>query len=335
MRELLRNRAFRRELTATLLLGAAFTVLGFLLSREAGAVALALTACLLAAQCFFARRRYRAMARLADELDRILHGGESFDLDRFSEGELSILQSELAKLLVALRERSDALKKDKLTLADSLADISHQLKTPLTSMNLAAAMLADPDLTPERRTELVRDLTRQLTRTEWLVSALLKLSRLDAGTVELQKTTFTAAQLFRAAASPLLIPFEVRGVELIADFSGEETVAGDLPWLAEALGNILKNCLEHTPAGGSVTVTALEMPLFTELAVTDTGGGIAPEDLPHIFERFYRGQNASPDSAGIGLALARTILSRSDGALTAENTSGGARFLLRFYRSTV
>lgn len=335
MRELLRNRAFRRELLASLLLGAAFTLVGFLLSREAGAVALALTACLTAALCFFARRRYRAMARLADELDRILHGGESFALDRFSEGELSILQSELAKLLVALRERSDALKKDKLTLADSLADISHQLKTPLTSMNLAAAMLADPDLTPERRGELVRDLTRQLTRTEWLVSALLKLSRLDAGTVELQKTTFTAAQLFRAAASSLLIPFEVRSVELIADFSGEETVAGDLPWLAEALGNVLKNCLEHTPAGGSVTVTARETPLFTELAVTDTGGGIAPEDLPHIFERFYRGQNASPDSAGIGLALARTILSRSDGALTAENTPTGARFLLRFYHSTV
>ncbi len=335
MRRVLRDPVVKRELLAYLLAGAVCAGIGFSVSARAGAVALLLTAAVCAVCLFCAGRRGRRLAELADELDRILHGGESFDLDRFSEGDLSILQSELGKLLVALREQSEALQRDKLMLADSLADISHQLKTPLTSMNLAAALLSDPGLTPERRQELARDLSRQLSRTEWLVSALLKLSRLDAGTVELAKTDFTARDLVSAALSPLLIPLEVREVRLMADQVGAERIVGDLPWFAEALGNILKNCMEHTPAGGTLTVRAEETAIFTELTVRDTGGGIPEEDLPHIFERFYRGRNASPDSAGIGLALARTILQRGGGTVTARNVPGGAMFVIRFYRSTV
>lgn len=336
MKRLLRNSAFRWESLLFLALGAAASGLAFAVSRAAGGAALTVSAAMYALYVCLSLRHYRRMAALADELDRITHGQESFALDRFSEGELSVLQSELSKLLVTLRSQSESLKADRVFLADSLADISHQLKTPLTSMNLAAAMLAEPALSEERRRELARDLQRQLGRLEWLVTALLKLSRLDAGTVELSPAPITAAQLLDAAAEPLLIALELRNVELRRENVGDQRITADLAWCAEAVGNILKNCLEHTPPGGRVTVTASENAIYTELLISDNGPGIDPEDLPHLFERFYRGRDAGAQSAGIGLALARTILQSANAAVKAENAhTGGAQFTVRFYKGTV
>ncbi len=336
MKNLFRNPAFRRETLLFWLAALLCVALSLLAGLPAALAVFIASAVLYAVVLLSARRRYRLMAELADGLDRILHGGESFDLDRFSEGELSILQSELSKLLVTLRTQADTLQSDKRALADSLADISHQLKTPLTGMGLAASMLADPDLSPERRTALTRDIQRQLTRLEWLVTALLKISRLDAGTAELRPRELTVRRLVDDAAAPLLIPLELRDVTLRRDFTGDETLTADPAWAAEAIGNILKNCMEHTPPGGAVTVSARENAVYTQLTVTDTGPGIDPEDLPHIFERFYRGKNADAQSAGIGLALARTILRASGASVKAENApEGGARFTVRFYKSTV
>ncbi len=336
MKHLLRNDAFRRESLIFLSVGAAVSISGFAVGTAAGLCVLAAAAVLYAVDLLAARRRFTLMGELADELDRIMHGQESFDLDRFSEGELSILQSELSKLLVTLRSQSDRLRSDKVYLADSLADISHQLKTPLTSINLAAAMLSEPELSDTRRRELARELQRQLGRVEWLVTALLKISRLDAGTAEMTPGEFTAAELVDSASGPLLIAMELRDVELRREGVGEEKIAADPAWCAEAVGNILKNCMEHTPPGGSVTVTSAENAIYTELLISDTGPGIDPDDLPHIFERFYRGKNADAQSAGIGLALARTIIQNSGGTIKAENApGGGAKFTVRFYKGTV
>lgn len=332
----MRNAAFRRESLIFLIVAACAAIGGFLTDTRAGIAVLLAAGALYAVVYFAARRRYRLMGELADELDRIMHGQESFDLDKFSEGELSILQSELSKLMVTLRAQSDTLRADKVYLADSLADISHQLKTPLTSMNLAAAMLSEPEVPEARRRELSRDIQRQLTRLEWLVSALLKISRLDAGTAELSESEFTAGELLDAAAQPLLIALELRDVALRREIAGDETIRADLAWCAEAVGNILKNCMEHTPPGGHITVTARENAIYTQLTIQDTGPGIDPEDLPHIFERFYRGRNADAQSAGIGLALARTIIQSSGGTIKADTApEGGARFVVRFYKGTV
>lgn len=336
MRTLFRNAQFRRESAAFITVAAIFATAGFAVEKSAGT---AVTLCALALYALylgFSLRRYRQMSRLADELDRLLHGQGSFDLDRYSEGELSILQSELSKLLVTLRRQSDSLKADKIWLADSLADISHQLKTPLTSLNLAAAMLSEPELAPERRRELSRDVSRQLTRLEWLVSALLKLSRLDAGTAALNPVPTPVRPLLDTALDPIRIPLEVLQIALRIDCPEGVTAILDPDWAAEALGNILKNCMEHTPPGGTVTVAARENAVLTEIVISDTGPGIDPEDLPHIFERFYRGKSADPGSAGIGLALASTIIRASGGTVKAENgPNGGARFEIKLYKSTV
>ncbi len=279
-------------------------------------------------------RRYRRLAALTGDIDRILHGEDTLTLDCYAEGELAILQSEVQKMTIRLREQQQALLEDKQYLADSLADISHQLRTPLTSIHLLTARLSDSALSAEQRLTLLRDQRLLLNRLDWLITALLKLSKLDAGTVQFHAEALSLTALLQKAVDPLLVPLELRGITLHRNASGSACV--DVAWTAEAISNILKNCMEHTPQGGTITIDAMENPLFTEIRVQDTGSGIAPEDLPHIFERFYRGNHADENSYGIGLSLARRIITEQNGTIKAENAvTGGAVFTIRFYKSTI
>ena len=285
--------------------------------------------------------RHRQMERLADYLRRITAGEHALDVRDNGEGELSILKSEIYKVTVMLGEYNDQLQAEKLQLADSLADISHQLKTPLTSMLMMTDLLSGEDLPADKREEFTRHIRIQLERIQWLVSSLLKMSRLDAGVIQMKAEPVRAAELAREASAPLLIPMELK--EQTLDMQGDPAVTftGDRRWSAEALLNVMKNCMEHTPRGGRVTVRWTANPIYTEITVTDTGPGIAPEDLPHIFTRFYRGKAGEADaaeSAGvcIGLAMAKSILARQNGKIFAESPAeGGSRFTLRFYKTVV
>ncbi len=251
-----------------------------------------------------------------------------------AEGELAILRSEIRKMTLQLRDSAALLLQDKRELAQALADISHQLRTPLTSMNLSLSLLAEAE-DEAQRLRLTRELKRSLERIDWLVETLLKLSKLDAGVVRFEPESLTAAALTERAVRNLRIPMELRDQKLVLNMS-DAALTVDPAWTAEALGNILKNCVEHTPAGGTLTVTARQTPIYTELTVTDTGPGIDPEDLPRLFERFYRGKDANENSIGIGLALARQIIAAQNGTVQASNIpGGGARFTLRFYVGTV
>lgn len=281
-------------------------------------------------------KRYEHISELSREIDKILHGGSKIDLERFAEGELAILHSEICKMTVRLREQAEMLKKDKAFLADSIADISHQLRTPLTSANLIANFLGEDELPEEQRLSLVKNLFHLLSHMDWLISTLLKISKLDAGTIKFTKSKMKISELVQNAAKPLAIPMDLRSQQLVFKAGGDEHFEGDIGWTAEAIENILKNCMEHTPNGGTITVEAKETPIYTELAISDTGIGIAPEDLPHIFERFYKGKNSSDTSIGIGLALARMIITAQNGTVKAENKKeGGALFTICFYKCTV
>ena len=277
--------------------------------------------------------RYRKIAELSADIDKILHNSAHISFEKYSEGELSLLQSEISKMTVRLREQQQQLLDDKLLLADSLADISHQIRTPLTSVNLIASMLSEPDITEEQRMRLSQDMFALLSRIDWLITALLKISKLDAGTVEFKREKIALDELLKRSAEPLLIPIELKEQQLNISASG--SFIGDVSWTCEALGNIIKNCMEHTPEGGVITVTATENPLFAEITVSDNGSGIPNEDLPHIFERFYKGKNSGSKSFGIGLALARTIISAQNGSIKAENLpQNGALFTIRFFKGT-
>lgn len=329
----LKNPELQKELLFYCLIALVFGALGLLVSPVAGMLGLGAGLAGGGLHLWCQHRRYREIAALSRSIDRILHGQDQL-LDDSTEGELAILRSEIRKMTVQLRESADLLQKDKQELSQALADISHQLRTPLTSMNLTVSLL--PGAREEdQRLRLTRELKRSLERIDWLVETLLKLSKLDAGVVRFEPEPMTAAELTERAVRNLRIPMELREQQLQLDLA-DAALTADPAWTAEALGNILKNCVEHTPAGGTLSVTARQTPIYTELTVTDTGPGIDPADLPRLFERFYRGKDTGENSIGIGLALARQIIAAQNGTVqAANNPGGGARFVIRFYSGTV
>ena len=325
------RRALLWHLTAAGILTAAAFALG---GRKAGWLVLAAGLVMTCISMLTTWLRYRRIARLAGEIDTLLHTGCEIGFAGQTEGELAVLETEIRKMTLRLREQSERLTVEKQYLADSLADVSHQLRTPLTSMHLLVSLLQEPGVSAERRSTLLRELHGLLSRIDWLVTALLKLSKLDADVVNMRQDPVELQKLLHDACEPLQIAAELREQTLSVKAQGSFT--GDAEWTGEAIGNIVKNCMEHTPAGGRITIDAQENPLYSEILIEDTGAGIGREDLPHIFERFYKGAHSSESSYGIGLALARTIITRQGGTVKAENVpDGGARFTIRFYKGAV
>lgn len=334
--KLLRNREIRKKIILQLFICILASIVGvFVISPMAGALCLILGVLLIGIEHFFDSNRYRHIEKLSEAIDKLLHGASTVSLEEFSEGELAILSSEVNKLTLRLKEQNDALIQDKLRLSDAIADISHQLKTPLTSMGLTYPMLGSEELSYEKRRELVRELKKNTERLSTLVGVLLKLSKLDAGTAVFIEEEIKASELIRNATENLLIPLEVRDIELSVQCK-DESFMGDMLWQSEAIGNIVKNCMEHTPAGGQIQILVEATPLFLRIIITDTGKGIDSKDLPHIFERFYKGSNSSLESYGIGLALARTIIMAQNGTIQAyNNEGGGAKFVVTYYKQII
>ena len=330
--KLLKNRETAFLLAVTAILGVSASVLCLLAGSLSALICAALTIALIIAIYMNSRKRYIQMSELSERIDSLISGAEDVDIRCYSEGELSILQSELTKLTVKLREQTSALRDDKKLLADSIADISHQIRTPLTAINLLLTEYSKSADEAERA-NLLSELNRQLARIDRLISALLKLARLDADSVTMETSEVPLKELIREALSPIDIQMELRDQEAVIEAEG--TVICDRSWTAEALTNILKNCSEHMGAG-RLYITASETPLFSEIVIRDTGKGIDAYDLPHIFERFYKGKNSAPSSVGIGLALSRAIIIKQNGTVKAENArEGGAVFTIRFYKGAV
>ena len=328
------NKELRISLVLLSLATGILTLIGLSLSVAAGVLILISGLAAIVIHLSTEYYRYRKLQKLSSDLDRLLISGIPLPIRDYQEGELSILANHIQKLTLRLIESAEVVEADKKHLADSLADISHQLRTPLTSMNLTTSMLRESNLTDERRMELTGELRRLLTRTDWLVETLLKISKLDAGTVKLTQKKISVQQLIDRASAPLAIPMDLRNQTMVVSCK-EETISCDLVWTAEALGNILKNCMEHTSEGGTITVTASETALYTQIEVTDTGCGFDAKDIPHLFERFYKGSNASENSYGIGLALARTVITAQNGTVQAMNAGTGAKFVIKFYKQVI
>lgn len=334
--KLLRNHDVKRSLLLYILLTVFFTVAAAFFNVYFSAYIFVVCIAFTLINIFITYRRYKKISSFSQELDKILHGNETINLSEYSEGELAILQNEVSKLSIQLREQAENLINDKIFLTDAIADISHQIRTPLTSLNLIISFLSKPTLTDERRFSLVKEAETLLTRIDWLISALLKMSKLDSGTANLIKETVDVKNLINRATASIAIPVELREQQLVTHFESEPSFTGDLQWTVEAVENILKNCMEHTPRGGIITVRANENAIYTEIVISDNGVGINKEDLPHLFDRFYKGKNSSSQSFGIGLALARMIIVSQNGTIKAENNpAGGAVFTIRFYKGVV
>ncbi len=330
---MLRNREFRYMLIIMSALAGLGSITLFFLLPAAGFIMALLCLLLILTAVYYTKSRYRDIDQLSGYLRKIYNGDYSLELCDNREGELSILKNEIYKVTLILSRQSELLANEKKQLADAISDISHQLKTPLTSMSVMAELLQSEKLDTEKRREFSKNLENQLGRMEWLLSSLLKLARLDTGTIEFKREKVFIRELVQKATKPLLIPMELKSQLLLEE--GEATVSfyGDADWTSEALINIIKNCIEHTGTGGTITINYSQNPIYTEIVIADNGSGIDKEDLPFLFQRFYKGKNASPDSVGIGLAMAQSIIAGQSGNISVTSKKGeGTRFSIKFYQ---
>jgi signal transduction histidine kinase len=283
----------------------------------------------------FIHRRYKTVTQLYEYMRDIAEGRDSLDIRDNGEGEFSILKNQIYTITTMLKEQGEALRREKLRLSDSIADISHQLKTPLTSLSMMTDLLRE-DHHPEMREQFLERIRSQLDRLEWLVSSLLKLAKLDAGTVTMKRETFPVSALIQRAVDTLSIPLEIKQQRV--EISGDPGVnlVGDLEWTSEAVINILKNCIEHTPEHGEIRIHWETNPIYTRISISDNGEGIDPKDLPYIFNRFYRGQHTDKDSVGIGLAMALAIVKEQGGDIAVNSKpSLGTTFMITFYKQRI
>lgn len=332
--KLFRNPEVMRAFILQLAITFVFTFIAYFIDSRLIIPTAAMALCFIGVYLFTTYKRYKTLYLLSSNIDRILHNDTHICFDTYTEGEIAVLASEIHKMTVRLREQSDNLKKDKIYLSNSIADISHQLRTPLTSINLLVSLLSEPNLSEEKRTKLTHELFGLLSRIDWLITSLLKISKLDAGTVKFKTETVSLEELIRKSVYPLLIPMELKGHELRINCSGKFT--GDVSWSCEALGNIIKNCTEHTEKDGVIEIEARETAIFSEIIIKDNGKGIDKQDLNNIFKRFYKGKNSDEKSFGIGLALSKMIITEQNGTVKAENNPDrGAKFTVRFYKGTV
>lgn len=338
MWETFRNKDVKRQILWSAILTLAGTGLAFVTCRQEVWITCIVCCALSGVYLVLTFKRYKEVRRLADDLDAILHREvglteKAGNMQHFREGDLEVLRDEIEKLLLQLQQKTELLQEDRGRLSAALADISHQIRTPLTSLNLQAERLRSRELPDQERRKLVRDMSEMLSRIGWLVDTLLKLSRLDAGTAEFTEEEICVEKLVKEALLPFELVMELHGQTCILDLEKEIRIRGDYIWILEAVQNVVKNALEHTPDGGRIWIQSEKTPLYTALRITDSGEGIREKDLPHLFERFYKGAHSVPGNFGIGLALAKAILKQEEAVIRAGNSrEHGGEFTIRFYR---
>ena len=280
--------------------------------------------------CSFIREK--RLEELTSYLMKVQDRLEIPELSRHNEGQLGILQSEIYKLVVLLKEQSSADRKDKEYFAKMLSDISHQIKTPLTSIMIMTDLLKNPALAEEKQAEFIEKIDSQVSRITWLIRNLLALSQMDADMLKLKKETVNMSDFLNKACQPFELMAEVKGVSLIVSVPDDIEWICDSHWTLEAVSNIIKNCIEHTGSGGTVELSAQQSNFATSIWIRDNGEGMAQEELERIFDRFYKGADSSKESVGIGLAMAKQVIMMQNGVIRVSSEKGkGTEFCVKMY----
>lgn len=265
---------------------------------------------------------------------QVNHGNYSLKIEENGEGELSKLRNELYKTTVLLKETAENSEKEKKNLSNSLADISHQLKTPLTSIRIMLDNISDnPDMEEEVRNEFLTDISKQIDWISSLVISLLKMAKFDAGTIKMEDKKINVKSLIENVIDNLSILIEIKNLKIITKVNEDATFVADYKWQLEAITNILKNSIEHTKTNTKIYIIVEDTSVFLKIIIKDEGQGINKKDLKHIFERFYKSQNSNEDSIGIGLALAKTIIEKSNGYIKVDSEIGkGTTFEMKYLK---
>jgi signal transduction histidine kinase len=277
---------------------------------------------------------YDKIRRLTLGAKRVVEGEYDINLSENNEGDLSKLAVSFNSMKEVIRNNLSELKKEKQFLVDLLSDISHQLKTPLSSMIVYNDIMLNKELSKEQTLTFLISNQNQLNRMQWLIQSILKLAKIDAQAITIDKDKQNLNETIQEAIDSLeskSLEFKVK----INFIEKEEVIfEHDRLWLQEALINIVKNGIEHTPEGGRVDVELIENPIYRRIIIEDTGEGINEEDLPNIFKRFYKTKNSKKsDSVGIGLALAKSIIETHNGIIEAQSRVGeGTKFVITFLK---
>ena len=274
------------------------------------------------------------------ELDKIIKYIEainrknySIEIDEISEDKLSILKNEIYKTTVMLKENADNSLKDKIELKKSLEDISHQIKTPLTSISVILDnLIDDPEMDDKIRQDFIRDIKREVGSIIFLVQSLLKISKFESNAISFIKSEYLLKDIVKESIKNVSVLCDIKNINLELNGDENASINCDFMWEIEAITNILKNCAEYSKEKSKIIINYNQNNVYSEISIQDFAGGINKEDLPHIFERFYKGQNSSKDSVGIGLALAKTIVEKDNGTIIVETSEIGSKFIIKFLK---
>lgn len=280
------------------------------------------------------KKREEKISDINRYIGKVNSGNYELKIEENGEDELTKLRNELYKTTVLLRETAENSEKEKTNLSNSLTDISHQLKTPLTSIRIMIDNIQNnPDMDEKTRNEFIEDISKQIDWISSLVISLLKLAKFDAGSIVMRDEEINVKKLIQNIIANLAILIDIKDIKIEENISKQITLFADYNWQLEALTNIIKNCIEHSFDGGKIKIEAESNSVFTKIIITDEGEGIEKKDLNRIFERFYKSAKSSENSIGIGLALAKTIIEKERGYIKVESEVGkGTKFEIKYLK---
>lgn len=266
-------------------------------------------------------------------IEQINKKNYEIQIDSISEDELSILKNEIYKTTIMLKEAAENSSKDKLNLKKSLEDISHQLKTPLTSiLVMLDNIIEDSNMEEKIRNDFIVDIKRNVLNINFLVQSLLKLSKFDANTVHFVKQENNLKTIVEESIKNVSTLCDLRNINIKLNIKENSKIICDDKWQIEALTNIIKNAIEHSKNNSNIIINIENNNVYSMIEVIDFGEGIAKKDIKHIFERFYKCKNTKTDSIGIGLALAKTIIEEDKGTISVESNKLETKFIIKYYK---
>ena len=278
------------------------------------------------------KRKEKEINEVIKIIEEINNKNYSFKMKDINEEDLSLLKNEIFKTTIMLNEISEISKKDKKELEESLEDISHQLKTPLTSILIMIdTLLDDEDMDQNTREDFLRNMKREVMNINFLVKSILKLSRLETNTVKFISKKESVKEIINEAILNVSLLSDLKNVKIETNLS-DSFIICDYKWQIEALTNILKNSIEHSYENNKVLIESSENNAYVKIIIKDFGTGIAKEDINHIFERFYKGKDSDYDSIGIGLALSKSIIEKQNGKISVESSDDGTTFTIKYFK---
>ena len=276
-------------------------------------------------------KKDKKISELTKLVDDINHRKYKIEIDE-DEDELSILKHEIYKTTLMLREQADNSLKDKKELKKSIDDISHQLKTPLTSILINIDNITDnPNIDDETKEKFIREIKRETYNIKSLVETLLKLSKFDVNTIEFYNKKIKIKDLINNSVQKVSTLADLKNIKINISGNLEETIICDMNWQIEAISNIIKNGIEHSKEGSKIDIKTETNNIYTKIEITNYGNKIDEEDQKHIFERFYKGNNSKEDSIGIGLALSKSIIETNNGRISVNSNDNKTSFIIKFF----